>query len=114
MPERTYLQGPCVWMGTQIQQDPRWLKPIPAVVLDQLDVALDGVKNVHWRDVTRHNFPLPDAAAFFNEVREELESGSGIVKICGLNPSRYDQEQLRRLWYGIGSHLGRPMYQNCR
>jgi len=37
------------------------------------------------RFLPRHNFPLPDAAAFFDEVREELESGSGMVKLCGLD-----------------------------
>jgi hypothetical protein len=95
-------------------QNHRWLKQVPAVVLDQLDAALEKVRNLEWRDVTRHNFALPDAAPFFDEVREELESGSGMVKMCGLDVSRYSQEQLRRLWYGIGCHLGTPMYQNRR
>ena len=55
-------------------------------------------RNLEWRDVTRHNFALPDAAGFFDEVREELENGSGMVKMCGLDVSRYSQEQLRRVW----------------
>ena len=114
MPESRYLQGACVWKGAEMGQNDRWLKPVPAVVLNQLDTALDRVENLQWREVTRHNFALPDAAAFFDEVREELESGSGMVKMCGLDVSRYSQEQLRRLWYGIGCHLGTPMYQNRR
>jgi hypothetical protein len=47
-------------------------------------------------------------------VREELENGSGMVKMSGLDVSRYDQQQLRRIWYGLGCHLGTPMFQNCR
>src|ERR1700683_2801667 len=109
-----YLQGACVWKGAEMGQNHRWLKQVPAVVLDQLDAAVEKVKDLGWREVTRRNSALPDAAAFFEEVREELESGSGMVKMCGLDVSRYDQEQLRRLWYGIGCHLGAPMYQNCR
>ena len=114
MPESRYLQGACVWKGAEVGQNQRWLKQVPAVVLDQLDVALEKVQHLEWRDVTRHNFALPDAAAFFDEVREELESGSGMVKMGGLDVSRYSQEQLRRVWYGIGCHLGTPMYQNYR
>ena len=114
MPESRYLQGTCVWKGTEIGQNHRWLKQIPAVVLDELDAALEKIQELKWRDVTRHNFALPDAAAFFDEVREELENGSGMVKICGLDVSRYSQEQLRRIWFGIGCHLGTPMYQNYR
>ena len=26
--------------------------------------------------------------------------------------ARYSEEQLRRIWYALGSHLGTPMYQN--
>ena len=114
MPESRYLQGTCVWKGTEIAQNHRWLKQVPAIVLDQLHAALEKVKELEWRDVTRHNFVLPDAAAFFDEVREELENGSGMVKVCGLDVSRYSQEQLRRVWWGIGCHLGTPMYQNRR
>jgi hypothetical protein len=114
MPESRYLQGTCVWKGAEIGQNHRWLKQIPAIVLDELDAALEKIQELKWRDVTRHNFALPDAAAFFDEVREELENGSGMVKICGLDVSRYSQEQLRRIWFGIGCHLGTPMYQNYR
>jgi hypothetical protein len=114
MPEAGCLQGPCTWRGAQMRQNQRWLKQVPAILPDQLDTALEKVKNLDWRDVTLQNFPLPGAAAFFDEVREELESGSGMVKMCGLDVSCYSQEQLRRLWYGIGCHLGTPMYQNRR
>lgn len=95
-------------------QDRRWLKQIPPRLLEQIDTALEEVKHLGWRDLNRHNFRLSESAAFFDEVREELESGCGMVKIGGLDVSRYHQEQLRCLWYGIGMHLGTPMYQNCR
>jgi Taurine catabolism dioxygenase TauD, TfdA family len=114
MPESRYLQGSCVWKGAEMGQNHRWLKQIPALVLDQLDAALERVKKLEWCDVTRRNFALPDAAVFFDEVREELESGCGMVKMCGLDVSRYSQEELRRIWYGMGCHLGTPMYQNRR
>ncbi|MGO9934483.1 MAG: TauD/TfdA family dioxygenase [Steroidobacteraceae bacterium] len=114
MPESRYLQGACVWKGAEMGHNPRWLKQVPAIVLDGLDAALEMVKEVEWRDVTREKFALPEAAAFFDDVREELENGSGMVKMCGLDVSRYSQEQLRRIWFGIGCHLGTPMYQNCR
>jgi hypothetical protein len=114
MPEPRYLQGTCVWHGAEMGQNPRWLKQIPTIVLDELDAALDKARNLEWRAVNRRNFSLASASAFFDEVREELENGSGMVKMCGLDVSRYGQDQLRRLWYGIGAHLGTPMYQNCR
>jgi len=112
--ESRYLQGACVWTGMEMARNRRWLKQIPPTVLRQINSALEQVHELGWREVNRQNFPLPEAAEFFDEVREELESGSGMVKLCGLDVSRYSQEQLRRLWFGMGCHLGTPMYQNCR
>ena len=114
MSKSSYLQGACVWKGAGMVRDRRWIKEFPPVVLEQIDAALEAVQDLDWRSVDRHSFPLPEAAAFFDDVREELENGSGMVKLRGLDVRRYSQEQLRRIWYGLGCHLGTPMYQNCR
>jgi len=112
MPQSNYLQGACVWKGAEIGRSRRWIKEFPGDLLDQIDVAIDKVGGLEWRQINRDNFPLPGAQGFFEDVREELENGCGMVKIQGLDPSRYSEGQLRRIWYALGSHLGRPMYQN--
>lgn len=106
------LQGACVWKGAEMRQNRRWIKEFPAALLEQIDAAIGKADGLDWRQVNRHNFPLRSAAAFFDDVREELENGCGMVKIRGLDVSRYSEEQLRRIWYAIGCHLGTPMYQN--
>lgn len=114
MSEAKYLEGACVWRGAEMRTNTRWIKEFPTAVLEQIDAAIGTVKSIDWRDVNRNNFPLPSAAAFFDDVREELENGSGMVKICGLDVNRYSEDDLRRIWYGLGAHLGTPMFQNCR
>lgn len=114
MSSAEYLQGACVWNGVEMRENQRWIKQIPSAVLDEIDAAVTRTADIGWRDITRQNFPLPGAAAFFDDVRDELENGSGMVKIRGLDVSRYDAEQLRRIWYALGRHLGTPMFQNRR
>jgi hypothetical protein len=114
MSESKVLQGVCVWRGAEMSNNRRWIKEFPAEVLEQIDAAVHQVKGVDWKRVDRHNFPLPGAEPFFDDVREELENGSGMVSLRGLDVGRYDQEQLRRIWYALGSHLGTPMFQNYR
>jgi hypothetical protein len=114
MSRPTPLQGASVWSGAEIARSRRWIKHFPAEVLAEIDAALDRVKDVEWRQVNRGNFPLLNAASFFDDIREELENGSGMVQLRGLDVSRYDELQLRRLWFGLGHHLGTPMYQNRR
>jgi len=114
MVEPTLLQGACVWQGAEMARNRRWVKEIPAAVLAEIDAALRAVGDIDWRRIDSRNFPLPAAAAFLDDVRDELENGSGMVRMRGLDAGRYSLEQLRRLWFGLGCHLGTPMYQNCR
>src|SRR5262245_27831071 len=108
------LQGACVWRGAEMVEHRRWVREFPPDVLDRIDGAAREVAALDWRQVGRDNFRLPDTEVFFDEVREELENGCGIVKLQGLDLSRYRTEQLRRIWFGLGAHLGWPLYQNCR
>jgi hypothetical protein len=108
------LSGACAWNGEEMRESPRWVKPFPAAVLEGMDDALRQAADLDWRSINRSNFPLPGSEAYFADVREELENGSGIAKMTGLQVDRYDQEQLRKIWYGLGHHLGTIMFQNCR
>lgn len=114
MSQAEYLTGACVWSGAEMSSSARWIRDFPAQVLQQIDAAVEKTGGLDWRSINRGNFPLPDAGAFFDDVREELENGSGMVKIRGLEVARYNADQLRRIWYGLGAHLGTPMYQNHR
>src|SRR3546814_6499153 len=104
------------WLGTgaEMVENPRWVKHCPAAVLESIDSAVHKVKDIDWKAVNRRNFPLPGSEAFFDDVREELENGSGMVKMRGLEVGNYNQDQLRRIWYGLGAHLGTPLFQNRR
>ncbi|CAM5194415.1 hypothetical protein CDEF62S_04309 [Castellaniella defragrans] len=108
------IRGHCVWDAAEVVQATRWLKPMPAQLLAQIDVAVNAWRLPDWRHVTRQNFRLEGSESFFNEVREELENGTGMVQITGLDVSRYRMDQLRCIWYALGCYLGTPMYQNRR
>jgi hypothetical protein len=114
MTEPSYLQGACAWKGADIARDARWIKQIPPAVLEEIDLAVHAAQGVPWKNLHDENFPLPSAKPFFDDVREELENGSGMVKMRGLDVSRYTHDELRRIWYALGSHLGTPMFQNYR
>jgi hypothetical protein len=114
MPQPSYLEGACVWKGPDIARDERWVKQFPLTVLDEIEAAVRAASEIPWKRMNRENFPLPSAKGFFDDVREELENGSGMVKIRGLDVRRYSDEQLRKIWYALGHHLGTPMFQNYR
>ena len=94
----------------------RWIRRLEASALDELDAALAGARerNLAWPETTRERFPLPTLGRTLAEVSRELEDGGGLVTLRGLPVGRYSPEELRQLWFGLGSHLGHPVFQNRR
>jgi hypothetical protein len=110
--KRTALTGPSVWLGRDMAQSPRWVRDLTPVAVDELDTALAAVRHLPWHAVTRENFPLRAFRAILNDVAEELENGCGMVKLRGFPVGRYGTDDLRRIYFGVGCHLGRPVFQN--
>ncbi|MGY8960243.1 MAG: TauD/TfdA family dioxygenase, partial [Alphaproteobacteria bacterium] len=111
---RAPITGPEVWRGADIVNTGSWLHSLSDSAIVEIDDALAQAKaSGHpWRDVTKQTFPL---GAFGDELAvmsDELESGSGLVKLTGLPVARYSEDELRTIFYGLGSHLGTPVGQN--
>ena len=84
----------------------RWVRDFSPAMLEEIDAALRGVqrRGLAWHGVTRDAFPLPLTASVLAETAEELENGSGMMKLRGLPVARYSEDELR-------DHLVRPRRQ---
>jgi hypothetical protein len=111
---RQALAGPCAWQGREMAENPRWRRDLMPAEIDEIDRARRAVQAMAWPEVTAEAFPLPGMTDRFAEIAAELEEGSGMVRLSGLPVDRYSAEELRRIWFGIGCHLGRPVFQNRR
>lgn len=114
MTSRTPLTGPSVWTGDEIRNSTRWIRDLPASAVAELDAALRAVKaeGLEWSQIMREKFPLSSLDGLLDDIRDELENGCGIMKLRGFPVDRYDEDDLRRLYYGLGTHLGTPVFQN--
>jgi len=108
------ITGPCAWLGTDIARSSRWVRDLGPADIAEIDAALAGVerRGLAWHEITRADFPLPNLAGLFSDIAEELENGCGMMKLRGVPVGRYGEDQLRRLYYGIGCNLGTPVFQN--
>lgn len=116
MNNRMPLTGPSVWLGKDMVDSPLWLREMTPQILEEIDAALHGVKrrNLRWDQVRRDDFATPAIVALMDDVANELENGSGIVKIRTLPVEKYSDAELRLIYFGLGSVLGRPVFQNPR
>lgn len=110
------ISGACVWHGRKIARSRRWIRALEPDMLAEIDAALSAVRRrgLAWHAIAREDFPLLRTGRLLADIRDELEDGSGLVRIEGLPVARYSEEELRCLWFGLGQKLGTPVYQNCR
>jgi hypothetical protein len=109
---RTPLTGPVVWQGKDIKDSSRWIRDLPQSACEELDAALKAVKGMAWSEIERADFPIDGLDDLLDDITDELENGCGIMKLRGFPVDKYDEDDLRRIYYGLGTHLGMPVFQN--
>lgn len=97
------------WLGSTLdyRQDGLWR--LSADQLREIDEALATLKghgDLDLTEITTANFPLPTVGQVLEQLRDELASGRGFVLIRGLSRERYDDDDLARIYCGLGAHLG--------
>lgn len=111
---REPIAGPCAWRGEDMAHASRWVFELRHEAVEEIDAALRRcqAKGIRWQCTTREAFPLPTLSDELAALARELEDGSGMAKLRGLPVERYGADELRQIWFGIGSHLGQPVFQN--
>ena len=108
------IEGSCAWYGEAVADDPRWRFALSDEDIAELRSALAAVRaqGIPWEQMTKADFPLPGLAGKLAEMAGELEHGSGLANLSGL-PVQAFGDDVRHVWYGIGLHVGQPIYQDC-
>ncbi len=108
------LEPQCEWRGDRLGTD--YVFELTAEHLAELDAALANAEArcADVLDVTRDDFPLPALGPELVRLTHELIDGRGVVLIRGLPVERYGKERASTIYWGVGTHLGRPWPQNAK
>jgi hypothetical protein len=108
------ISGACVWEGRKMASSSRWRRKLSAAQLVEIDRAVQqaSARGLGWQTMTADDFPLPFCAALAEDIRAELEDGSGIVLLQGLDPLRYSLDELELLYAAISRQIGTFVYSN--
>lgn len=109
------IVAPFSWKGADLQHSTEWLRPFRPEELQELHSALQSVKRrgLEWADITREDFPLPQFSRELVKIAQALETGRGMMLLRGL-PTEYSPEDLRMVYWGLGTHLGTAVSQGGR
>lgn len=114
VPDQT-LDAPAAWMGRdlriQLQQgNAPWCYMLSDTDVAELEQA-EGSAPEDMALIDRHNFPLPSLALRLRQWRRQLNTGLGVQVVKGFPVDRPDA-WVRRVFWGLGHHLGEPGAQN--
>lgn len=108
------LERHCAWRAADVADESTWTERLDAAELEEIDLALRAAleKSDDVLEIDRDDFPLPALSKRLARIERDLIDGRGFVRLRGLDRGRYTQEEMEMLYWGIGTHLGRPWAQN--
>ncbi len=103
------------WLGRDMARSTDWIVPVSPRAIEEMEAALRqlGRRGLRWPDFGRDDFSLPTFSRDLSAALDEIEDGRGFVLLRGFPVDRYTVEELKNLYWGVGSHLGRARYQNA-
>src|SRR5512144_2013689 len=111
----TPIPSPRAWQGPTLARD-RYLTPMPAPVLAELDAALAELRRapVPTLLLLPEHFALTAAARFMEEVRRRLDEDLGFLMLDRLPVDAMSREEAIALYWVLMSFLEPPVAQEWK
>jgi hypothetical protein len=108
------IVGDNVWHGKDMANAERWQRRLTPAQLTELDaaVAAASARGLGWEGMAADDFPLPGLAALIEDIRDELENGSGLLMLRGIEPQRYTPDELKIIYARFCRELGTLVFSN--
>lgn len=106
--------GRSVWTAKNLAASNDWLFQLPDTALREIDDSVTRLKTrgAKLEDIGAADFPLHSLDNHIKALKDEIATGRGFAIIRGLEAARYSTDDLRMIFWGIGSHFGIPMPQS--
>lgn len=103
------------WKGCELQDRDDWIYTLTPAAIADVDAMLERLRAnpVPLTEMRREHFPFASSASELAKILDELDNGRGFVVIRGLPFGKYSDEDIARIFWGIGTHFGFPISQNA-
>lgn len=105
---------PKAWRGETLAREISWIVTLTDAEIADVDKALAAAKATGrpLEKIQREDFPVTVLRQRLDEVVAELSDGRGFAVVRGLPVGRYSDEDVGLIFWGLGRHMGAPLYQN--
>jgi len=101
------------WLGSELQDGSEWIHELDGAQRAELAAAARELRGRPLESVRADSSALPVLGPVLAGWRRELERGRGFVLVRGVPRDGLDADDLARLYWLMGSHLGQPVAQNA-
>jgi hypothetical protein len=117
MPETQFkpLDHPAAWKATAFRSKDDFSLDLSARQIDALEAETAAFKKSggDHADLNPRTFPLASIRDDLQSWRNEILHGRGLLMLRGFPVDRMDEDDLRLLFLGLGTHFGRPVSQSA-
>jgi Taurine catabolism dioxygenase TauD, TfdA family len=109
------IESPTVWDGSALQTSDDWIYELSASERDEVrdTTRLLAARSARLGDIDATTFALPALAPALRAMRRELHRGRGFVLLRGVPVEDFTANDLARVYWLLGRHLGEPVAQNA-
>jgi hypothetical protein len=110
----TPTTGPKAWRGDALARETSWIVTLTDAEIADVDQALATARasGRPLEAIQRKHFPLTVLRPKLEQTLAELVDGRGFVVVRGLPVTRYRDDDVGLIFWGLGRYLGSPLYQN--
>ncbi|NKB56554.1 MAG: hypothetical protein GKS00_09475 [Alphaproteobacteria bacterium] len=117
MPEVQFepFDHPATWKATDFKSKDDFAIDLSARHIDALEAEIAAYKKASGdhAGLSPESFPLTTIQEDVRAWREEVVHGRGLLMLRGMPVDRMDVDDLRLLFLGLGTHIGRPVSQSA-
>src|SRR5689334_4135486 len=105
------LATAAAWKGAALDWRAEGLHVLERAEIDELEQALrhlTSLGDLDLPEITRATFPLPRLGRWLAALPDRLRHGCGFMLLRGLPRARFSSDDMARLCFGLGVHIGLP------
>lgn len=109
-----FIKDRTIWSQASLEKDESWTYKFTKNDIEELNVALNRVNDegVVTENINQDNFNLDKLAEKLVQIQDYIENDRGIFLLRGLPVEKYSITNIRRLYYGICSYIGKAVVQS--
>lgn len=109
---RQIIDHPSAWTAKELGGREALTYHLSIEELAAIDASLNRTRHIGIHDLVSPQFNHPVLDVLMTKVEDVVMHGRGAIILSGIDRSRYTDEELERIYWGLGSYIGAAVVQS--